>query len=374
MAESFVLPEFLQGITPETIQLKMMQALPADIDDMPGGFPYDFTMPAAIEKAELINYTLVRALMIMFPQYAWGTWLDLHGQQAGLVRHEPNKASGTLTISGKEGTEIPKGTIFCVPASGDSPIICFTTDAPARIGQEGFVDIAVTAAEPGISSNVKAGTVTLAFKPIQGIDKIENKENLTGGTEQESDDNFYQRIALEYQSNNSNYIGNDTDYKRWAKMVPGIGDCIVMPFWAGPGTVKLVLIDENGSPANEKLLKAVYDYIVSPDDRSKRILPTGTAELTVAAAATVKISYQCTGIQVNEGYSLEQIKEEFKASVGKLYEKAKAEGKLRYNQARSLFTLLSGVKDFDSFTINGGMENISFLVEEYPVTDMVDFT
>lgn len=374
MAESFVLPEFLQGITPETIQLKMMQALPADIDDMPGGFPYDFTMPTAIEKAELINYTLVRALMIMFPQYAWDTWLDLHGQQVGLARHEPNKASGTITITGKEGTEIPEGTIFCVPASGDNPIICFSTDVPAEIGQEGFVNIAITAVEPGVSSNVKTGTVTLAFKPIQGIDRIENKENLTGGTDQESDGNFYKRIALEYQSNNSNYIGNDTDYKRWAKTVPGIGDCIVMPSWAGLGTVKLVLIDENGSPANEKLLKAVYDYIVSPEDRSKRILPTGTAELTVAAAATAEISYHCTGIQVNEGYSLEQIKEEFKTGIGKLYEKAKSEGNLRYNLVRSLFTLLSGVKDFDSFTVNGGMENISFEVEEYPVTGMVDFT
>lgn len=373
MAESFVLPEFLQGITPETIQTKMMQALPADIDDMPGGFPYDFTMPTAIEKAELINYTLVRALMIMFPQYAWDTWLDLHGQQVRLVRHEPNKASGMITVTGKEGTEIPEGTIFCVPASGDSPVICFATDAPAEIGQEGSVNIAVTAVEPGVSSNVKAGTVILAFKPIEGIDNIINKENFTGGTERESDESFYERIDLEYQSNHSNYIGNDADYKRWAKAVPGIGDCIVLSAWDGPGTVKLVLVDENGSPANEKLLKAVYDYIVSPDDRSKRILPTGTAELSVVAATTKEISYRCTGIQVNEGYSLEQIREEFKTGIGKLYEKAKSEGKLKYNLVRSLLTLLPGVKDFDSFAVNDGMENIGFLIEEYPVTGRVDF-
>lgn len=374
MPESFVLPDFLQGITPETIQLKMMQALPADIDDMPGGFPYDFTMPTAIEKAELINYQLARTLMVMFPQYAWDTWLDLHGQQVGLVRHDPNRASGYLTVRGEEGTEIPEGTVFCVPASGDVPIICFSTDAVAQIGAEGSVDIAVTAVEPGINSNVKAGTVSLAFKPIEGVTGITNKENLTGGTDRESDKSFYERIAMEYQSNNSNFIGNDEDYKRWAKSLPGIGDCIVMPAWNGPGTVKLVLVDENGSPANEKLLQSVYDYIVSPKDRSKRILPTGTAELTVAAATTKDISFRCTGIQYEEGATMDQIKDEFKEAIVKIYGKAKTEGILRYNQVRSLITFLSGVKDFDLFEMNGGIENISFLEEEYPVTGVIDFT
>ena len=41
-------------------------ALPDGIDDMPGGFPYDFTMPTAIEKSELIQFHLVRTLMLMF--------------------------------------------------------------------------------------------------------------------------------------------------------------------------------------------------------------------------------------------------------------------------------------------------------------------
>ena len=57
---------------------------PVYIDDMPGGFPFDFTMPAALEKDEFINYHMVRALMIAFPQYAWDEWLDRHGQQVHL--------------------------------------------------------------------------------------------------------------------------------------------------------------------------------------------------------------------------------------------------------------------------------------------------
>ena len=72
MSYEFTPPEFVDGAEPEEIQQRMMDALPDGIDDMPGGFPYDFTMPTAIEKSELIQFHLVRTLMLMFPQYARG--------------------------------------------------------------------------------------------------------------------------------------------------------------------------------------------------------------------------------------------------------------------------------------------------------------
>lgn len=71
MGMEFTPPEFIDNNTPEEIQSRMMNALPEGIDDMPGGFPYDFTMPTAIEKSELIQFHLVRTLMLMFPQFAW---------------------------------------------------------------------------------------------------------------------------------------------------------------------------------------------------------------------------------------------------------------------------------------------------------------
>lgn len=59
----FVAPDFVSGSNPEEIQERMMNNLPADIDDMPGGFPYDFTMPTALEKSELIQFHLVLSLI-----------------------------------------------------------------------------------------------------------------------------------------------------------------------------------------------------------------------------------------------------------------------------------------------------------------------
>ena len=39
-------------------------------------------------------------------------------------------------------------------------------------------------------------------------------------------------------SEETSYIGNNADYKRWAKAVDGIGDAIVIPEWNGPETSK----------------------------------------------------------------------------------------------------------------------------------------
>ncbi len=111
MQPEFIRPDFIENNSADEIHQRMMNNLPADIDNMPGGFPYDFTRPAALEKDEFINYHLVRALMIAFPQYAWDNWLDLHGQQVHLERHPPKCASGKVKVTGIPGTIIAEGTI-----------------------------------------------------------------------------------------------------------------------------------------------------------------------------------------------------------------------------------------------------------------------
>ena len=368
----FIEPYFIEGSTKEEIHERMMESLPEDIDDMPGGFPYDFTAPAAAEKDEFINYHLVRTLMLMFPQYAWDEWLDLHGQQVNLKRHEPEYGRGSVLVQGTAGAVIESGTVFCTPAIDDSPSIEFATDSEEIIPESGEVMISITAVESGLKSNVAANTISIMVKPDKNISSVINPEPITGGTETESNDDYYDRIAAEYE-NSMSYLGNDADYIRWAKKV-GAGDCIVDSAWNGPGTVKLVLIDANGQPANEKLIEDVYNYIVSPNDRSARLLPTGTAELTVVAATTVMISFTITGLQFNNSTDIDQIKEDFRESVKKVYSEAKKDSILRYNHVRPIITSIAGVEDFDIFLINGKQENISFGKEEYPETGTLNFS
>ncbi|MCI8564305.1 MAG: baseplate J/gp47 family protein [Lachnospiraceae bacterium] len=368
----FTAPDFVADNTPGDIHSRMMANLPYDIDDMVSGFPYDFTMPSAIEKAELIEFHLVRALMLAYPQYAWEGWLDLHGQQVHVTRHGAAKASGYLLLNGEAGTVVKAGTVFCVPAAGDTPAIEYKTDRDCVVGVDGAAEVPITASEPGSESNVKAGAVSIMAEPLDEITGITNPEPVTGGAGEENDDSYYDRIAAEYE-NSMTYLGNDSDYKRWAQEA-GAGDCIVDAAANGPGTVKLVLVDANGQPASSTLLEQVYDYIVSPEDRGKRLLPTACAELECVAAATVAISYTCTGLEFDATTSLGQIKLEFRDALKTVYTTAKNEGVLRYNDVRPLISAIPGVQDFETFLMNGSTSNIRFEAEEYPETGICEFS
>lgn len=369
----FIRPEFIENNSAEEIHQRMMNELPDDIDDMPGGFPYDFTMPAALEKDEFINFHLVRALMIAFPQYAWDEWLDFHGQQVHLERHTSEKAYGKVKVTGKSGTKISKDTIFCTPATDIGPSIEFKSVEEAVIKENGTVFVHVEAVERGTGSNVAANTVILMAKPNKNIIDVINPEAIVGGTERETDDDFYDRIDAEYR-NSMTYLGNNADYIRWAKQA-GAGDCIVIAAAEGPGTVKLVLVDGNGQPANEKLLQDVYDYIVSPEDRTKRLLPTACSQLICEPATTVRVNFTITGLSYENTTDIEQIKADFAVAVKSVvYTNAKLEGVLRYNDVRPIISSIAGVTDFETFLMDGKMKNIWLSSEEYPETGTLDFS
>ena len=369
----FEAPDFLLDMSPEDIHRRMMKELPEDIDDMPGGFVYDYTYPTALVASELVNYNLMRSLMAAFPEYAWGKWLDLHAKQVGLTRKEANRATGKLTVTGKTGTVIKAGSIFCTEAVDEVPCIEFASDKAVVIGESGSEEIQVTAVKAGMRSNVMAGTVVLMVRPISGIASIFNAKAMTGGTEEETDNALYERIYLGNTSRN--YVGNDVDYIRWAKEVQGVGDCIVLPAWNGPGTVKLAIVDSNGKPANEHIVEAVYDHIISPRDRKARLLPAGCAKLTVAAATTIWVSFSCSGLLFDTHVTgREKIVEDYKAALTKIYAEAKEDGILIYNKARGAVTELEGVDDFDEFLMNGGKENITLRADQYPDTERIEFS
>lgn len=373
MAVEFLAPDFIENNHPEAIQRRMMENLPPDIDNMPGGFPYDFTMPTALEKSNLIQFHLVRTIMLMFPMWAWGEWLDLHGSQVGITRKAPNRASGTITIEGNAGTALAKGFRFCTPATDTGPCLEFLLNEDVVIPDNGAATAEITAVLPGRASNVKSDAITLMAKPVRGISKIYNQADVTGGTDEEEDEAYLDRIMEKYGSEGASYIGNDADYRRWAREVSGIGDCIVMPTWNGPGTVKLVLVDSNGQPANEQLQEAVYNYIISPDDREKRLMPTGSAELTVAAADTRMIDYACSGLALDNSVSAELVESVFRERVLEYYAQAKMENIVRYNKIHCILTNIPGVMDFSNLLINGEEKNILLDPDEYPQTNQIDF-
>lgn len=368
----FETPEYLKNQSAEEIHERMMNELPEDIDDMPGGFAYDFTMPAALEKDELINFHLVRTLQLAFPQFAWDEWLDLHGAQVHIDRRQATFAEGYVQVTVVEVTSIPAGTVFMTPQSETQDSIEYVSTEDVDIEETGDALIPIRASEEGSASNVSAGSITMVGTPSDVISAVTNPEPVTGGTNRESDDDYYDRIAAEYQASMT-FTGNDADYIRWAKAA-GAGDCSVIDAPNGPGTVGLIIVDTEGLPASQELIDAVYNYIVSPSDRSARLLPTACAQLTVGTTEMVAVNYTITGLVYDASTTLEQIKSDFRAVVLNVYGEAFRTGVLKYNDIRPLISYISGVSDFSSFLINGSTDNITLGSGNYPQTGALDFS
>ena len=100
-------PAFLTGQSADEIHARMLENLPAGIDKGEGNIPWDFTRPSALEKAEMVEFTLNETIKLIFPQWSYDRWLDLHGEKENVIRRAANHASGTLNVTGAVGTVIP---------------------------------------------------------------------------------------------------------------------------------------------------------------------------------------------------------------------------------------------------------------------------
>ena len=373
MAEILSLPEFITDMTPERIQAEMMGELPEDIDDMPGGFPWDFTMPTALELSKFATYNLARTLALMFPQYAWGDWLDMHGERVNVIRRAARKATGTLRITtglSGIGLEIPAGTVFCTPATDYSDSILYTTDEDCTV-LTGEALIPITAVNPGTGSNVMAGAISLAFKPITGLTYIGNIEAITDGTDTEDDESYRDRI-LEYYRSELLFVGCPADYVRWAKEISGVGNAVCIPEWNGPGTVKLVITDSQGEPASASILGDVYDHIAATVASMDRLAPIG-ATLTVVAPTPVTLAFSIK-VKVDDDHSLAEVRETIQANLEAYYDEAIRDGEVKWADCFAIITDTEGVYDAKDFLLNEGTSNVSVAASSYPKTDSLTVT
>ena len=363
---NFIAPPFVTDESVEAIHQRMMKNLPPDIDKTEGGFPWDFTRPTALEKSELIQFHLLEAIKLMHYMFAQGIYLDYHAESVGLTRKSPTAASGTLHLTGSPGVEIPVGFQFAVPANGEAAAIIFETAEFCVIDHGGEADVTVVAQETGLIGNVSANTITIMASPtISGIQSITNEEPITGGSVTEDDDSLRDRIREVYENTNASFCGCDADYRRWALEADGIGQVTIVPEWDGPGTVKIILIDANGAPANETLINAVYNSIVSPNDRSQRKAPIG-ATVTVTSPSTLNLTVSAT-LTLATGADLEAIKETISASIVKYLSEAHVEGIVKTSRIGAAIIDTDGVVDYSELKINNGTSNITIQQDEYPV-------
>ncbi len=394
-------PSFLTGHSADEIHARMLENLPAGIDKSEGNIPWDFTRPSALEKAEFIEFVLNESIKLIFPQWSYGEWLDLHGEKCNCIRREANRASGTINVTGAVGTVIPVGFLFATVAELTASVLFETQEEYILEGEpdeNGMVtnSLEVIAVEGGINGNVDADTIKIMVTPISSISIVTNPEALTGGTEAETDEDYLIRI-LDTMRKGQSMTGCVADYKAWGREVAGVGQVIVDPEWNDPnlpekfhytdqygnercaGAVRLLIIDSNGQPANEQIIRAVELHIAGTgDDDIERLMPIG-AHLTVTAPTGMTVNISAT-VELEDGEEIETIITRFKEALSDYWLEVAEEAQLdagnhtgfiRAVQVGATLAKTIGVIDYTDLTINGGTTNIAITQAQYPVTGEV---
>jgi len=146
-------------------------------------------------------------------------------------------ATGSVTVTGVNGTVIPAGTEL---QRADDAL--YTTDADATIAA-GAATVAVTASAAGAAGNADSGTALALTSPIAGIDSSVTSGALSGGADAETDAALRTRFIARIQQ--PPHGGAEYDYETWALEVAGVTRAWVYPGENGAGSLVVRFVRDN---------------------------------------------------------------------------------------------------------------------------------
>lgn len=365
---TFTTPSFLENHGPDELQQLGTSIMPDDIDMSDGGHPWNFTRAAALMVAELCEYVIPEAIRLFVPDYSYGTYLDDHAKARAMKRRAATAANGTLTITGEDGAVIPAGSVFATASINGEPSVEYATVEEATIPSGGTIDVLVVCTQTGTIGNTAAATVIHVGSKITGVTSVTNQDAITGGTEEEDDDSLIERIAEYDQSLGDSYVGSPADYKRWAESVDGVGAASIISAKDTSGLVTIVLTDANGDPATTTLCEAVYNHIMSPDDESARLAPTG-ASLSVVAPEAVAIAVKAQ-VVLTDGATIESVTAEYLERLQAYLPEAIQDEEIKYSRITRELSAVKGVYDYSDVQLGMTTDgNIVYGTANIAITD-----
>ena len=364
----FKLPDFLNE-SDEEIHNRMLKVAPRNFDVSEGSLFFDLTKPTALEKSRMIEFQLALTVMMMFPQFAEGDYLEYHAKRDGIERRPPVRSRGVISFHGEPGTKIPEGTIVSTVGTENSPEIEFRTLKEVTIDDSGSVDVEIESVLAGSTANVPAETI-VNVAGLNDIQAVINEAATEGGADEESDDSLRSRILD--QNKNRQLAGSVSDYIAWAKEIPGVGEVHVIPEWDGAGTVKVLITDVQGGLASPELIAGVQNHIAPNGRRGGGKAPIG-ALVTVDTVDPLMVNISVSVI-FESMYDKAIVLEGITSAIREYLSSLPANSIVRYSKIGSIIIRVSGVADYDSqsLVINGQKENIRLGETEIPMLGEVN--
>ncbi|HND28872.1 MAG TPA: baseplate J/gp47 family protein, partial [Myxococcota bacterium] len=188
----------------------------------------------------------------IFPDTADEANLEHHANLYGLTRKIATSATGTVTITGTNGTLVASGLVM-VAEDGTE----FTSTSGGTISSGELV--VNVQAEIGAAGNKFADDELTIQSPPGGVDPTATVITTSGGTDLESVGALCARVLARMRAGNAG--GRASDYEQWALAIDGVvaADCLATR--RGAGTCSIAVYTEGAggvrTPADSTVRAAV---------------------------------------------------------------------------------------------------------------------
>ena len=281
----------------------------------------------------------------------------LRCRERGINPYEATPA----TLKGKFNIQIPIGSRF----SHDELNYIAKEFIEEAEGSYYYQMECETAGEIGNKSFGELTSIEYIDKDLEG----ELIELLIPAKDEESIESLKDRYLKSFEGNA--FGGNKKDYQDRANALEGVGGCIVIPVWAGGGTVKLIIIDSEFNVATPTLLANVQKEIdPSPQGMGGGIAPIGhTVTVTTPEELTVNVK---TKITFNESYTWDTLATDITETIEKYFLELRQNWEsgnvvVRISQIENRILKIEGVVDVTDTKLNGVADNLTVEQEYLPV-------
>ena len=258
----------------------MLDNVPNDIDKREGSIIYDAVAPAAMVSAQQ-SLSLANILRETYIKTAQGEFLDYRAVEHGTSRYAATNTEVKAKFNDDDGNPVNVEVGDRFASIAESPI--FYTVIKAN--NDGTAEM--QAEEAGTSANSYIGQV-LPVTPNDNLAWAEITEIIAPARDAETDDHLRERIL----KNDAwlAYGGNIADYLDMIHKISEVGAAQIYPVWAGSGTVKLVIVNNDLMPASPDLVKKVKNIIDPEDNEAQGVgLAPIDHRVTVVAPEVLKV-------------------------------------------------------------------------------------
>ena len=214
----------------------------------------------------------------------------------GIARKAAARASGPVTVTGTNGTDIPAGTEL----SRGGLVYRVTVGATIAAGT---ASVTVEAVLPGSAGNAPEAAPLRFVAALGGAngEALAGTGGLAGGADAETDADLRARLLERLRKPPAG--GAAHDYRAWALTVPGVTRVWVAPEEQGPGTVIVRFMMDDVRAAEQGIPQGGDSPSPSGDqalvfDAIEPVRPV-TAEVFVVAPLPVPVSVVLTGLSPN---------------------------------------------------------------------------